>query len=186
MRHFIALAICLTFALFGLVPAKGFEVISVPEDVNAVNLSEVIEIVAGPEGRVQLSTAPDADGIIRRIEVLSTQPGASTFFGLIALRNDSDQQIERLLVAPFFRLPGSGVFQPDLGGSRITAVTPSAGIRPERLSDPEADVFMVTLDPGATMTVIAELSGTRLPELYLWEPGAYRDYVNAFTLFRGV
>ena len=64
MRHFIALAICLTFALFGLVPAKGFEVISVPEDVNAVNLSEVIEIVAGPDGRVQLSTAPDADGIM--------------------------------------------------------------------------------------------------------------------------
>src|SRR5690606_26785841 len=51
---------------------------------------------------------------------------------------------------------------------------------------PEADVFEVTLDPGATMTIVAELASSRLPELYLWEPGAYRDYVNAFTLFRGV
>src|SRR5690606_21057186 len=158
----------------------------VPEDVNAVNLSEVLEIVPSQDGRVQLSTAPDADGIIRRIEVLASKQGTSPFFALIALRNDSDQQIERLLVAPFFRLPGSGVFQPDLGGARITAVTPSAGIRPERVNDAEADVFQVTIDPGATMTVVAELAGDKLPELYLWEPGAYRDYVNAFTLFRGV
>jgi diguanylate cyclase (GGDEF)-like protein/PAS domain S-box-containing protein len=186
MRHFLALAFCFAIALFGLTPAKGFEVISVPEDVNAVNLSDVVEVVPGQGGRVQLSTAPDADGIIRRIEVLASDTETNPSFALIALRNDSDQQIERLLVAPFYRLPGSGVFQPDLGNARITAVTPSAGIRPVRLSDPEADVFEVTLDPGATMTVIAELASGSLPELYLWEPSAYRDYVNSFTLFRGV
>jgi diguanylate cyclase (GGDEF)-like protein/PAS domain S-box-containing protein len=78
------------------------------------------------------------------------------------------------------------VFQPDLGDARITAVTPSAGIRPVKMTDPEADVFEVTLDPGATVTLIAELSSGSLPELYLWQPNAYRDYVNSFTLFRGV
>lgn len=186
MRSFLAFAFCLAFALFGLAPAKAFEVITVPENVNAVNLSDVVEVVPGQGGRVQLSTAPDADGIIRRIEVLANQPDTNPHFAIIALRNDGDQQIERLLVAPFFRLPASGLFEPDLGDARITAVTPSAGIRPERMADPEADVFEVTLDPGATMTVIAELANDRLPELYLWEPGAYRDYVNAFTLFRGV
>ena len=117
MRHLFLIAICLAFALFGHAPARGFEVISVPEDVNAVNLSDVMEVVPGQGGRVQLSTAPDADGIIRRIEVLANEQGTNPFFALIALRNDSDQQIERLLVAPFFRLPGSGVFQPDLGHS---------------------------------------------------------------------
>ena len=55
-----------------------------------------------------------------------------------------------------------------------------------RLTDREADVFEVTLDPGATVTFVAELSGDTLPELYLWKPDAYRDYVNSFTLFRGV
>lgn len=186
MRHLLALAMFLAVALSALAPARAFEVISVPEDVNAVNLSEILEIVPGSDGRVQLSTAPDADGIIRRIEVLASEQGTNPRFALFALRNDSDQQIERLLVAPFFRLPGSGVFQPDLGDARISAVTPSAGIRPERLADPEADVFEVTLDPGATVTLVAELSAQDLPELYLWQPNAYRDYVNSFTLFRGV
>ena len=186
MRHLFALAICLALALAALAPASAFEVISVPEDVNAVNLSDVVEIQPGPEGRVQLSTAPGEDGIIRRIEVLATEPGTTPNFALFALRNESDQQIERLLVAPFFRLPGSGIFQPDLGDDRLTALTPSAGIRPVRLTDSEADVFEVTLDPGATVTFVAELSSGQLPELYLWQPNAYRDYVNSFTLFRGV
>src|SRR5215217_7429837 len=186
MRPFLALAIFLAHALALLQPAQAFEVISVPEDVNAVNLSDIVEIVPGTEDRVQLSTAPDADGIVRRIEVLASEQGTNPAFALFALRNDSDQQIERLLVAPFYRLPGSGVFQPDLGGARIKAVTPSAGIRPVQLADPEADVFEVTLDPGATVTLVAELSSGALPELYLWQVNAYRDYVNSFTLFRGV
>src|SRR5690606_9641288 len=186
MRHLFALAVWLAFALSALAPVAAFEVISVPEDVNAVNLSEVIEIQPGPDGRVQLSTAPGEDGIIRRIQVLASEQGTNPDFALFALRNESDQQIERLLVAPFFRLPGSGIFQPDLGDDRLTALTPSAGIRPVRLTDSEADVFEVTLDPGATVTFVAELTADDLPELYLWQPNAYRDYVNSFTLFRGV
>jgi len=177
---------CFAFALALLAPATAFEVISVPDDVNAINLSDVLEIQPGPEGRVQLSTAPGEDGIIRRIEVLASEPGTRPNFALFALRNDSDQQIERLLVAPFFRLPGSGIVEPDLGNDRLTALTPSAGIRPVRLADSEADVFEVTLDPGATVTFVAELASGELPELYLWQPNAYRDYVNSFTLFRGV
>ena len=186
MRHLIALAMCLAFALAGLTLATAFEVISVPEDVNAVNLSDVVELQPGSNGRVQLSTAPGEDGIIRRIEVLAATQGTNPDFALFALRNESDQQIERLLVAPFFRLPGSGIFQPDLGNARLKALTPSAGIRPVRLADSEADVFEVTLDPGATVTFVAELTAHDLPELYLWQPNAYRDYVNSFTLFRGV
>ncbi|MET3896962.1 diguanylate cyclase (GGDEF)-like protein/PAS domain S-box-containing protein [Devosia sp. UYZn731] len=186
MRHLLALAMCLAFALGILAPAAAFEVISVPEDVNAVNLSDVVEVQQGAEGKVQLSTAPGEDGIIRRIEVLATDQGTNPDWALFALKNESDQQIERLLVAPFFRLPGSGVFSPDLGDDRINALTPSAGIRPVRLADPEADVFEVTLDPGATVTFVAELTSGQLPELYLWQPNAYRDYVNSFTLFRGV
>lgn len=186
MRHLYALAMCLALALTSLAPALALEVISVPDDVNAVNLSDVLDVRPGSDGRVQLSTAPGADGIIRRIEVLASEAGTNPGFVLFALRNESDQQIERLLVAPFYRLPGSGILQPDLGSDRVTALTPSAGIRPVRLSDAEADVFEVTLDPGATVTFVAELTGQGLPELYLWQPNAYRDYVNSFTLFRGV
>jgi len=187
MRHLLAIAIALFFALAGLISAQAFEVIAVPQDVNAVNLSGVVDIVPGEGGRVQLSTAPGSDGLIRRIEVLAVENGTNPNWALFALRNDSEVQIERLLVAPFYRLPGSGIFRPDLGANRLAALTPSQGIRPERLSDAEADVFQVTLDPGATVTFVAELApGGRLPELYMWQPDAYRGYLNSFTLFRGV
>jgi diguanylate cyclase (GGDEF)-like protein/PAS domain S-box-containing protein len=185
MRLFQTFAICILFALVGIAPASAFEVISVPEDVNAVNLTSAIDVLPGTDGKVQLSTAPGEDGIIRRIEVLASVGGTNPSWALFALRNDSDVQIERLLVAPFFRLPGSGIFRPDLGNERIKVLTPSTGLRPERLPDREADVFEITLDPGATVTFVAELANGHLPELYMWRPDAYRDYVNSFTLFRG-
>ena len=185
MRLLQTFAMCFLFALVGVLPASAFEVISVPEDVNAVNLTSAIDVLPGTDGRVQLSTAAGEDGIIRRIEVLASVGGSNPSWALFALRNDSDVQIERLLVAPFFRLPGSGVFRPDLGNERIRVLTPSAGLRPERLPDREADVFEIILDPGATVTFVAELANGHLPELYMWRPDAYRDYVNSFTLFRG-
>ncbi len=180
------LAVWLVLALVAVAPAAGFEVITIPEDVSAVNLTGVVDIVPSEDGKVQLSTAPGEDGIIRRIEVLASRGGTNPNWALFAIRNDGDAQVERLLVAPYFRLPGSGVFRPDLGSERVRVLTPSAGLRPVRLPDREADVFEVTIDPGATVTFVAELSSDRLPEFYMWKADAYRDYVNSFTLFRGV
>jgi diguanylate cyclase (GGDEF)-like protein/PAS domain S-box-containing protein len=163
----------------------ALENVTIPENVGALDLSQAIELRTGTNGRVQLSTAPDAEGIVRRIEVLATEEGTNPNWALIALTNSGDVQLERLLVAPHFRLPGSGVFAPDLGGERVTTITPSQGFRPEAVADREADVFQLTIDPGATITLIFELKGEKLPELYLWQPEAYAEYVNSFTLFRG-
>ncbi len=185
MRFVLSLVLALIISVLGAAEAMAFEVIKVPDSVNAVNLMAGIDVVKGENGRVQLSTAPGADGIIRRIEVLAQKEGTNPNWALFALGNDSDVQIQRYLVAPFFRLPGSGILHPDLGSNRIAVLTVNAGIRPERVSDPEADVFEITLDPGATVTFVAELDNGELPELYLWQPDAYRAYVNSFTLFRG-
>ncbi len=185
MRLIVFLAMMIALVMGSLAPAWAFEVISVPQDVNAVNLSAAVDVLAGNEGRVRLSTAPGKDGIIRRIEVLAANEGTNPNWALFALTNPSEVQITRLLVAPFFRLPGSGLINPDLGSERIAQLTPSSGLRPQRQNDAEADVFEIVLDPGATVTYAAELSGENLPELYMWEPSSYRDYVNSFTLFRG-
>ncbi|WP_036581263.1 hypothetical protein, partial [Brucella anthropi] len=39
---------------------------------------------------------------------------------------------------------------------------------------------------GSVVTFVAELSSHNLPQLYLWEPEAYKDAVNSYTLYRGI
>src|SRR5690606_5875219 len=110
-----------------------------------------------PDDRIQVPTAPGPDGIVRRIEVRAQETGGASDWAVFALSNNGDEQIDRLLVSPHFRLAGSGVFWPDLGASRIANITPSQGFAPDRQASQEADVFRITLDPGAVVTYVAEL-----------------------------
>ncbi len=89
-------------------------------------------------------------------------------------------------MAPYYRLVGSGIVRPDLGAARISAITPSQGFRPEREDSHDADIFQITLDPGAVVTYVVELRSTAMPQLQLWQPDAYKDKVNCFTLYRGM
>ncbi|MTI18659.1 sensor domain-containing phosphodiesterase [Rhodobacteraceae bacterium RKSG542] len=184
MRLFIALWFSAFFAL-SVNQATALEAIAVPGDVDAVDLTEIISIYpeAGPS--LQVSTAPGKDGIVRRIEVRSAANNHSSW-AVFALSNPGDQQIERLLVAPYYKMAGAGIFNPDLGERRIISVTPSQGVAPTRESSAQADVFRITLDPGAVVTFVAEMKGPELPELRLWTPDAYKDSTNAYTLYKGI
>ena len=86
------------------------------------------------------------------------KPAAASDWIVFALANLADEQIDRLLVVPHFRLVGSGLIWPDLGAERIGRITPSEGFAPERQASQEADIFRITLDPGAIVTYVAELS----------------------------
>lgn len=165
--------------------ARAAEPIAIPLDASALDLTRVVEMLPDTDERIQVSTAPSADGIVRRIEVRSTS-GDARGWAVFSLTNPGDTQIDRLLVAPHFRLVGSGVLTPDLGAQRIVAVTPSQGFAPERQPNRDADVFLITLDPGATVTFVAELASDTMPQLYLWEPNAYKDSVNAYALYKGI
>ena len=149
-----------------------------------IDLTEAVERQRSDGDRLQVSAAPGADGIVRRIEVSAREGG--TNWAVFALANSSDEQIDRLIVAPHYRMVGSGLFWPDLGLSRIVAITPSSGDRPERQDSATADIFRITLDPGTVITFVAELRTDRLPQLYLWEPDSYKDKVNSFTLYYGI
>lgn len=166
--------------------ARALEAVSVKIDEPAIDLTSAVVRYPHAGDRLQVSTAPGADGIVRRIEVRARGAGGDTSWVVFALANNSDEQIDRLLVAPHFRLAGSGILSPDLGASRIAGITPSQGFAPEREPSQEADVFSVTLDPGSVVTFVAELRTDELPQLYLWEPNAYKDQVNSFTLFKGI
>ncbi len=165
-------------------PARAVEAVSVRLDVPAIDLTAATELKKTETDRIQVSTAPGSDGIIRRIEVRARE--GDTNWAVFALTNNSDQQFDRLIVVPHYRMVGSGLFWPDLGLSRLVAITPSSGDRPLRQENTTADVFRVTLDPGTVITFVAELRTDNLPQIYLWEPDAYKDKVNSFTLYYGI
>jgi diguanylate cyclase (GGDEF)-like protein/PAS domain S-box-containing protein len=171
-------------AWLGASGAAAVEAVNVRVDAAAIDLTDAVEIQHTDGDRVQVSTSPGADGIVRRIEVRGREAGAN--WAVFALANNGDEQIDRLIVAPHYRMVGSGLIWPDLGLSRIVNITPSSGDPPERLDNATADVFRVTLDPGTVITFVAELRGPNLPQLYLWEPDAFKDKVNSLTLYQGI
>jgi diguanylate cyclase (GGDEF)-like protein/PAS domain S-box-containing protein len=165
-------------------PARAIDAVSVRGDASAIDLTGVLDRQHSDSDRIQVSTAPGTDGIVRRIEVRAREGGQ--YWAVFALANNTDDQLDRLIVAPHYRIVSSGLLWPDLGMSRIATITPSTGDRPERQDSATADIFRVTLDPGAVITFVAELRTDKLPQLYLWEPDAYKDKVNSFTLYQGI
>ncbi|TPI29230.1 EAL domain-containing protein [Mesorhizobium sp. B3-1-6] len=172
--------------LSSAMPAFAVEPIKIARDDKALDLSGAVEIYRNQGENFQVSTAPGPDGIVRRIEVEANDARSSGDWAVFALANTTDQQLDRLIVAPHFRLVNSGIFWPDLGSTRIAAITPSEGFALDRQTSPDADVFRVTLNPGTVVTFIAELASPKLPQVYLWEPDSYKDSVNSYTLFRGI
>ncbi|TIW19472.1 MAG: diguanylate cyclase, partial [Mesorhizobium sp.] len=180
----LILAVVVTF--FAAMPAFAVEPIKIARDDKALDLSGAVQIYRNQGENFQVSTAPGPDGIVRRIEVEANDARSSGDWAVFALANTTDQQLDRLIVAPHFRLVNSGIFWPDLGSTRIAAITPSEGFALDRQTSPDADVFRVTLNPGTVVTFIAELASPKLPQVYLWEPDSYKDSVNSYTLFRGI
>jgi len=172
--------------MFALSPASAIEPIKISRDDIALNLTGAVEVYRDQGENFQVSTAPGPDGIVRRIEVEANDKTSQGNWAVFALANSSDQQLDRLIVAPHFRLVGSGLLWPDLGSNRISAITPSEGFALDRQASPDSDVFLVTINPGSVVTFVAELASPKLPQVYLWEPEAYKDTINSYTLFRGI
>ncbi|MGN6548912.1 MAG: EAL domain-containing protein [Pararhizobium sp.] len=173
-------------AATGSAPAFALEAVKITSSDRAVDLTPATEIFNRRGDVFQVSTAPGADGIVRRIEVRANSPKHSGDWAVFALANVSDEQIDRLIVAPHFRLAGSGLVWPDLGSQRIASITPSEGFALDREVSNDADVFHITLNPGSVVTFVAEMTSPTLPRLYLWSPDAYKDTVNSLTLYRGI
>jgi diguanylate cyclase (GGDEF)-like protein/PAS domain S-box-containing protein len=184
LRAAIAFAALVFAAALGVSAAAAVEAVNIRVDASAIDLTDAVEIQRTDTDRIQVSTTPGADGIVRRIEVRGREAGND--WAVFALANNGEEQIDRLIVAPHYRMVGSGLLWPDLGMSRIATITPSSGDPPERIENPTADVFRVTLDPGTVITFVAELRGSNLPQLYLWEPDAFKDKVNSLTLYQGI
>src|SRR5581483_5834300 len=109
--------------------AYALDAVSVRSDAPAIDLTRVLEHQRSDSDRIQVSTAPGTDGIVRRIEVRAREGGQN--WVVFALANNADDQLDRLIVAPHYRIVASGLLWPDLGLSRIATITPSTGDRPD-------------------------------------------------------
>ncbi len=167
-------------------PASALEPVSVSRDDTALDITDEIDFYSEDSDNLKISTVPGADGIVRRIEVRSKETAEYSNWVVFALANNTNEQLDRLIVAPHYRMSGSGLFWPKLDSERITAITPSEGFALERIRDSEADVFLITLDPGAVITLIGEQKSPYLPKLFLWDPDTYKDTINSYTLYRGI
>ena len=149
----------------------ALDAIAITGDKDVIDLSQRGVFYEGRGDRLQVKTAPGADGIAGRMAVKALTSGSNPRWVVFALSNRGNEPMERWLSADRYSLNGSKIFQPDLDKERIAQVTPSIGFTPERVASDKTDIFRLSLEPGATVTFVVELSGDTYPRLSAVEGG---------------
>lgn len=190
-RQHVLAKVMLLFAvvacmLAGLGSAQALEPIDIDPKKDRIDVTALGELYEGRGDKLQIETAPGADGIVGRMAVEATTTGTNPNWIVFALKNSTDKPVVRWITAQRYTLTGSRVFWPDLDSGRIVAITPSLGFRPQRISDDRADIFRLTIEPGAIITFIAEMSSVQVPRLNLWKAEAYERQLKDRMLFNGI
>ncbi|HEY5826769.1 MAG: EAL domain-containing protein [Hyphomicrobiaceae bacterium] len=186
-RRMALAALLLVAALLVHAPvALALKAIEIDNDLDRIEITALGEAYEGRGDALQIETAPGADGVRGRMSVQASTAGTNPAWFVFALTNTTDKPIERWLAADRYNTVGSGVVWPDLDARRVDAVTPSVGFVPERIKNDRADVFRLTLEPGQTVTFVAELASERFARLYLWKPIEYEQKSRDRQLFNGI
>jgi diguanylate cyclase (GGDEF)-like protein/PAS domain S-box-containing protein len=172
--------------LCAISPANALQPIVVGIDQDRIEITKLGDYYEGRGDRLQIETAPGSDGLVGRMAIKARTSGTNPSWMVFALRNATDKPIERWVTAERYNIIGSGLIWPDLDARRIESLTPSVGFVPERVKSDRADIFRVTIDPGQTITFVAELASERVPSLYLWNPVAYEQKQRDRSLFNGI
>ncbi|MGL4397242.1 MAG: sensor domain-containing phosphodiesterase, partial [Hyphomicrobium sp.] len=160
-RPLLALAMLAAIMLASAMPASALTPIVVQPDQERLEITPLGEAYEGRGDSLQVETAAGSDGVTGRMTVRASTPGANPNWIVFALTNQTDKPMERWLTADRYNVVGSGTIWPDLDARRVDSVTPSIGFVPERVRSDKADIFRVTLEPGQTITYVAELSSER-------------------------
>ncbi len=185
VRYFAAF--CAWLWVFGLATAQAASVKAISvADQDRIEVTALGELYERRGDSLQVETAASAEGTAGRMSVRAVTQGTNPNWIVFALTNPTEAAVERWLTADRYSVIGSGAVWPDLDARRIEAVTPSIGFVPERLASDRADVFRITLEPGQTITYVAELGSERFARIYLWKPLDYELKVRERQLFNGV
>ena len=181
-------AICalVVLCLLSAAPARALQPIVVSPDQDRVEITSLGELYEGRGDSLQVETAAGPDGTVARMSVRAALASTNPNWIVFALSNPTDKAVERWIAADRYTITGSGAIWPDLDARRIEAITPSIGFVPERVKSERADVFRITLEPGQTITYVAELSSERFARVYLWKPLDYELKTRDKLVFNGV
>lgn len=181
-----AFMLSLSMAAFFPQAAWALEPITITSDKDVIDISARGVFYEGRGDRLQLETAAGPDGIAGRMAVRASVSGSNPRWVVFALHNRGTDTIERWLTAERYSLNDSQIFEPDLDKARIALVTPSIGFTPERIVSDKTDIFRLSLEPGATVTFVAELVGETYPRLSLWQVEAFEKKRRNGHLFNGI
>jgi diguanylate cyclase (GGDEF)-like protein/PAS domain S-box-containing protein len=185
-RAVCAVAAFASLLLVGVVPASAaLKAIDVTNNTERLEISLLGQFHAQSD-QITIDTVADTDGVSQSWTASASIPGTKPGWFAFALRNTTDKQIERWLVVDRYNPAASGVFMPDLDARRIEKIAYSRGYAPERIKSDQADVFRITLEPGHTVTYVAELASDRNTGIYLWNPIDYEQRARDRYLFSGV
>ncbi|MEM7619405.1 MAG: EAL domain-containing protein [Pseudomonadota bacterium] len=180
------LYVLIAFVLMSASLSHALEPIIIGEDQEQIDITIAGELYEGRGDSLQVETAPGADGIAGRMSVQASTLGTNPNWIVFALSNPTNRRIERWLTADRYSIINSGILWSNLDSGYLTQLTPSLGFRPERIENDDTDIFKIELEPGATVTFVAELVSDRFPRLYLWKTPAFEKKLRNITLFRGI
>lgn len=187
---FIARFLAVVAVLVGIAASSqrvhALDAITLTPDQGRIEITTRGELYEGRGDSLQIETAANADGTTGRLSVRAVTPGTNPSWMVFALHNPTEVAVERWISADRYTIIGSGVVWPDLDARRIEALTPSIGFVPERIDSDRADLFRITLEPGQTITYVAELSSERFARIFVWKPLDYELKVRERQLFNGV
>ncbi len=181
-----ALAIVLAVLASEPAGAQTLEAIKLTGNEERVQITPNALTIDGQGDNLRVNTAADADGVRRLMSVRAKTRGSNPTWLVFALHNKTERPITRWLTSARYDIIGSGIVWPDLDSERIRALTPSVGFVPQKVDNERADIFRVTIDPGQTVTYVAELATSRVSRVYLWQPLAYELQVRDWRLFNGI
>ena len=183
---FAILAVVVAVVAMAPREALALKAVALGADQESVEITAEAEMLGSRGDAIQVETAPGGEGMVGRMSVRASAQGLSPNWLVFALRNTTDRPMERWVTAERYSVIGSGIVWPNLDARRIELVTPSLGFLPERVRSDRADIFKITLEPGQTVTYVAELASDRFARIYVWKPLEYELKARDRQLYNGI
>ena len=178
----------LFISIFGAIIAissqtKALESVLVPPNADAIDLTRNFEVYWSQGDQIELQSAPDEKGIVRRFVVSSVAERSNPKWYDFSLKNKSDRTLNRVIS---FHHEGSNNFPAKLLWPKLAKsvqLSSDKDTEPKRLSNiqkdklADADVFRIRLKPFSTSTFVAEIHGVHnqgKARVLLWSP----EYLN--------